>query len=57
MLLVRFRSENKCAAYAYAETDSMCPSEVGHNWKYNGDGDSWPDAGKGLIVKCISEAG
>ena len=67
MLLVRFRSENDCAGYAYAETDSMCPSEVGHNWRYNGDGDSWhdagndgtswSDAGKGLLVKCISEAG
>ena len=34
----------------------MCPSEVGHNWRY-GDGASFHDAGKGLIVKCISEAG
>ena len=56
MLFVCFRNEYECAGYAGAQTDSMCPSEVGHNWRYN-TGTSWPDAGEGLIVKCISETG
>ena len=34
----------------------MCPSEVGYNWRYY-DGSSWPDAGKGLTVKCIPGTG
>ena len=56
LLILHFRDEQKCTGNADAQTDSMCPSEVGHNWRYN-DGTSWPDAGEGLIVKCISETG
>ena len=55
-LHLHFRDEQECAGYADAQTVSMCPSEVGYNWRY-GDGSSWPDAGKGLTVKCISETG
>ena len=55
-LHLHFRDEQECAGFADAQTDSMCPSEVGYNWRYN-DGNSWPDAGKGLTVKCISETG
>ena len=56
LLILHFRDEQKCTGNADAQTDSMCPSEVGHMWRY-GDGTSWHDAGKGLIVKCISETG
>ena len=56
MMSLPFRDERKCHAHAYTERDSTCPSEVGHNWKY-GDGASWPDAGKGLTVKSISDTG
>ena len=55
-LHIYFRDEQECAGYADAQTDSMCPSEVGYKWRYN-DGSSWFDAGKGLTVKCISEPG
>ena len=55
-MILHFRYEQECAGKAYAQTDLMCPSEVGHNWRYD-DGTSWPDAGKGLIVQCISETG
>ena len=56
-LHLHFRDEQKCGAYAYAQTDSMCPSELGFNWRYEGPDNSWPDAGKGLAVKCITETG
>ena len=57
MLFVCFRNENACVGYADAQTDSMCPSEVRHNWRYFDGTGTWPDAGKGLFVKCISETG
>ena len=55
-LILHFRDEQECTGYADAQTDSMCPSEVGYNWRYAGTR-SFHDAGKGLIVKCTSEAG
>ena len=56
MRLLPIRDERKCGGFAYGETDSTCPSEVGYNWRY-GDGVSFPDARKGLTVKCMSERG
>ena len=53
-----FRSARNCAGHKYAAVaskDQICPNEIKHTWIYIGKtkGD-WQEAGKGLIVQCIS---
>ena len=55
---LHFRNARNCAGYKYAyvsSNDQKCPNEIKHSWSYyDKTKRDWQEAGKGLVVQCIS---
>ena len=46
-------SRGKHQGFAVAKDNASCPHEIGDGWEFGKLGQTWVDAGKGLIVKCV----
>ena len=53
---VRFQLRGENEGGAYTDVYSMCPSDIGYNWKY-ARGSRFHNARKGLVVRCETDEG